>query len=303
MIRSHLSDFLEYLGSERQYSDKTVEAYSIDLTEFVEFIESRYDSKSFEAGAIAKSDIRAFLGHLSKKGLSKKSLARKLSAVKSFFRYETRIGAIPANPARLIRTPKYGKATPEFLTMEQMQSALDGIAAVTHVDLRDRAIVELLYGTGIRVSELVSLDLADARPTQDTIRVFGKGSKDRIVPLGSKAAVSLRAYLAVRETLCGTLIDRQALFITPRGRRVTPLAVQRLVRRILRTVSDARKLSPHVLRHSFATHLLTNGADLRAVKELLGHENLSTTQIYTHVTIDRLKNVYRNAHPRATQTE
>ncbi len=298
MIRRHLADFLKYVESERNFSALTVQAYSKDLAEFLSFVDQRFDSQTYKIQDITREEVRAFLGNLSKQRLKKKSIARKLSAIKSFFRYLVRTELLEVNPSRLVRTPKFEKSVPEFLTVEQMSAAFDLMKTESPDDRRDKAIVELLYGTGIRVSELVSLDVRDVYFERETVQVVGKGSKSRIVPLGRAAKQSIQAYLTVRDQLASAASER-ALFLTRRGKRITVLAVQRIVRRVLQNVSDAKKLSPHVLRHSFATHLLSNGADLRAVKDLLGHENLSTTQIYTHVTIDRLQKAYRLAHPRA----
>lgn len=303
MPRPYLSDFLQYIESERNFSALTVRAYAKDLTDFFDFVDGRFDSQAYDIQEITRDEIRAFMGYLSKNGLSKKSIARKLSAIKSFFRYAVRTEKTDVNPGRLVRIPKYAKSVPDFLTMEQMAAAFEWIDEQSPEGVRNRAIVELLYGTGIRVGELVSLDIGDVHFERNTVDVIGKGSKQRIVPLGSVAKRSLETYLAVRRQVAASISDTAALFITRRGKRMNALGVQRIVRRILQNVSDAKKLSPHVLRHSFATHMLSNGADLRAVKDILGHENLSTTQIYTHVTIDRLQKAYRLAHPRAGQSQ
>lgn len=298
-----VTDFLKYIESERNFSALTVRAYAKDLNEFIDFVSDRFTSQTYDIQDITREEIRSFMGALSKKGLSKKSIARKLSAVKSFFRYLVRTEKTTANPSRLVRTPKYSKSVPDFLTIEQMADAFEWIETTSPEGIRDRAMVELLYGTGIRVGELVSLDIDNVHFERSTMDVIGKGAKQRVVPIGSVAKRCLEAYLSVREQVASSPVDARALFITRRGRRMNALGVQRIVRRILQNVSDAKKLSPHVLRHSFATHMLSNGADLRAVKDILGHENLSTTQIYTHVTLDRLQKAYRLAHPRAGQSQ
>jgi len=302
MVRPHLTEFLTYIESERNFSALTVRAYTTDLDEFLNFVDQRFDSQIYNIHEITRDEIRAFLGSLSKHQLNKKSIARKLSAIKSFFRYLVRTEVLDVNPSRLVRTPKFEKSVPDFLTIEQMAAAFELMKTESPEDIRNKAMIELLYGTGIRVSELVSLDMGDVYVHRDTIQVVGKGSKQRIVPMGNVAKRSVQDYLAVRDHLHSSSGAGKALFLTRRGKRITVLAVQRIVRRVLQNVSDAKKLSPHLLRHSFATHMLSNGADLRAVKDLLGHENLSTTQIYTHVTIDRLQKAYRLAHPRAGQT-
>ncbi len=293
-----IDQFLRHLDAERNYSQKTITSYRIDLEQFAEFINDR---PSLSLETISRKEIRSFLGLLSRQKLSRKSIARKLSALKSFLTYLHKQGKIPANPAKIIATPKTEKRVPEFLTVEQFRRLFDRFIPQTPSDFRDLAVVELFYGTGIRLSELVGLNLSDIQWDRKLISVFGKGAKQRILPLGQAASDALYRYAERRSSLpknTGTA-DNKALFIGPAGKRVTPLAVQKIVKKMLATVSGAKKLSPHVIRHSFATHLLDNGADLRAVKDLLGHENLSTTQIYTHITIDRLKGVYHKAHPRA----
>lgn len=302
-MRAHLDNFLRYLDAERNYSNKTILAYRTDLMEFITFVERRFDSKAFTVNEISKNEIRSFLGELSRNRMQKKSIARKLSAIKSFFKYLTKNQFTSSNPAKLVATPKYEKKVPSFFTQEQLKTLFDLIDISTPEGCRDKTILELFYTAGIRLSELVNLDHRDINLSNRTISVLGKGSKQRIIPIGAEAVSSLNNYLKVRASIPrkNTISDLQALFIVPSGKRITALAVQRLVKKNLLLVSDAKKLSPHVLRHSFATHLLDNGADMLAVKELLGHENLSTTQIYTHVTMDRLKNAYKRAHPRAVK--
>lgn len=301
MIRIYLDRFLRYLDAERNYSGKTLIAYKKDLEDFSAFIERRFDSLEFDLTEISKDEIRAFLGHLSKQRLEKKSIARKLSAVKSFFKFLIKQGAVKTNPGKLIKTPKYEKTVPSFLTVDQIQTVFDFFDDRIPADARDKAILELFYGSGIRLSELVGLDFSNVNFSNQTISVLGKGAKQRIIPIGEKAINALKHYHSVRDQIItsGSSGDGQAVFIGKNGKRITPLAVQRMIKKVLTRVSDAHQLSPHIVRHSFATHLLDNGADLRAVKDLLGHENLSTTQIYTHITVDRLKNAYKKAHPRA----
>jgi tyrosine recombinase XerC len=302
-MRALLDNFLSYLDAERNYSGKTILAYHTDLEEFISFVEKRFDSTSFSPDDISKNEIRAFLGQLSREQLQKKSIARKLSAIKSFFKYLNKNQLAHSNPAKLVSTPKYEKKVPSFFTQDQLAALFDLMDDSTPDGRRDKAILELFYSTGMRLNELVGLDQGDVNYSNRTVSVFGKGSKQRIIPIGNEAVSSLKNYLDLRMSVAknGNSADPKALFIVSTGKRITALAVQRLVRKYLLQVSDAKKLSPHVLRHSFATHLLDNGADMLAVKELLGHENLSTTQIYTHVTVDRLKNVYKKAHPRAVK--
>lgn len=301
MIRTYVDQFLRYLDAERNYSGKTLVAYQKDLEDFSLFIERRFDSREFDLTEISKDEIRAFLGYLSKQQLEKKSIARKLSAVKSFFKFLVNHAAVKTNPGKLIKTPKYEKTVPSFLTVDQIQTVFDFFDDRIPSDARDKAILELFYGSGIRLSELIGLDFSNINFSNQTISVLGKGAKQRIIPIGEKAMSALKHYQSFRDQIAtnGSRCDSKAVFIGKNGKRITPLAIQRMVKKVLARVSDAHKLSPHIVRHSFATHLLDNGADLRAVKDLLGHENLSTTQIYTHITIDRLKNAYKKAHPRA----
>ncbi len=299
MVRSALEAYLRYLDAERNYSVRTSVAYQTDLEEFISFVESRFDSKNFAIEEITKNEIRSFLGQLHRKNLEKKSIARKLSAIKSFFKFCIKKERLKTNPAKLIATPKLEKKVPTFLNKEQMHDVFDYIDNSNAEGCRDRAMIELFYGCGVRLSELIGLNLGDINFSQGVISVLGKGSKQRILPLGRQAMGALEKYLSYRDGMAITIMDPKAVFLNTHGKRMTPLAIQRRVKKILSSVSDAKKLSPHVLRHSFATHLLDQGADLLAVKDLLGHENLSTTQIYTHVTVDRLKAVYQKAFPRA----
>lgn len=298
MISKWIDSFLRHLDAERHYSQKTITSYRIDLEQFADFVNDR---PSLRLQTLTKSDIRSYLGLLNRKKLNKKSVARKLSALKSFFHYLMRQGEIPANPAKILSAPKTEKRVPEFLTADQFRKLFDRFSPKTPADYRDVAIIELFYSTGIRLSELTGLNLSDMQRSRNMIAVFGKGAKQRIVPFGESAGKAIDRYLTLRNALAESSAapDPKALFIGTSGKRMTPLSVQKIVKAMLSRVSDAKKLSPHVIRHSFATHLLDNGADLRAVKDLLGHENLSTTQIYTHITIDRLKGAYNQAHPRA----
>ncbi|TAK62133.1 MAG: tyrosine recombinase XerC, partial [Bacteroidetes bacterium] len=258
--------------------------------------------KSLTVQSVKQATIREFLGYLHEQGLAKRSIARKLIAIRSFFKFMVKTKTIEINPAQNVRSGKLDTLLPEFVDEPAIHQMMDSVDISTPEGCRDKAMLELLYGTGIRLNELVSLNLYQVDLYDGTMKVLGKGNKQRVVPIGRKAAEALKQYLAQRTSLYSDETsgeDKAAVFLTKRGRRIYPEAVYRLVNRYIGIVSEIEKKSPHVLRHTFATHLLNHGADLRAVKELLGHESLSTTQLYTHVTIDRLKKVYQLAHPKS----
>ncbi len=294
---SLLEEFSRYLRGERGFSEHTLTAYRCDLLDFFAFLSTYLENAG--PGDINKPLLRAYLAGLSRRGYSKRSITRKLSSIRSFMKYLCREGVIPANPASSLRSPKSERRLPTFLNVRQAGEAMEIPSKTEPLGLRDWAMLELLYGEGLRLSELVNLNLSSVDIPGGTIRVTGKGKKERIIPLGRKAAEALGDYLAVRGKLVGRDGDRNALLLNFRGRRLTGRSVERIVRGYLVLVSEAEGLNPHALRHTFATHLLDAGADLRAVKELLGHSSLSTTQIYTHVTVDRLRKIYKQAHPRA----
>lgn len=284
-------DFLAWLEKEKQYSDHTLKSYANDLGQFFEFCSDRLGSKPL--AALTHADVRDFLGALLRYGYEKRSAARKLSTVKSFLRFLVRKGTLPANPATAVKGPRLEQRLPGFLSQYQVREALE-IKGNDEVVVRERAILETLYGSGLRAAELVGLNVADVDFVAETIRVRGKGGKERIVPLGRAEKQALDEWLARRS-------HKQAMpvFTNNHGNRLTTRSIQNIVRKALSRVADATATNPHSLRHAFATHLLERGADLRAVQELLGHASLSTTQIYSHVTVERLKQVYNRAHPRS----
>ena len=301
-MQPYIEKYREYLEIERNYSPHTLNAYVSDLLQFSEFVRGAVPGKDVVLENIDHRSIRSFLAHLLDLGISKKSIVRKLAAIRAFFSFLVRLDVLKVNPARSVATPKFSKHLPAFLDEESMSRLMEVPDSSTVKGLRDRAILEMLYGTGMRLGELVQLRLGDVDFGNETVRIQGKGGKPRIVPLGRKAREALTAYLKVRQELFGpktTAEDRKAVFLTLHGRQIYPKAVHLLVSHAIRCVSEVERRSPHVIRHTFATHLLDRGADLRAVKELLGHESLSTTQIYTHVTVNRLKRVYEQAHPKA----
>ena len=298
----YIKKYLYYLSSERNYSPHTVSAYEGDLNQFYEFLKRHFSGMPFKVANIDQVTIRLFLGDLLENGRSKSSVARKLVAVRSFLKYLVKLNVIKHNAGLNVVSPRLPKKLPYFLdeaSVERMMAIPD---CSVMEGLRDRAILELLYSTGIRLAELIQLNLDQVDFINDTIKIFGKGRKHRIVPIGRKAREAIKQYLKERDKKLYVIIkeeDRKALFLSARGKRMYPKGIFRIVNKYISAVSEIEKKSPHVLRHTFATHLLNRGADLRAVKELLGHESLSTTQLYTHVTVNRLKRIYNQAHPKA----
>ena len=292
-------DFLEYLAQERKYSPLTVKAYRRDLEDFTGFVNG-YDVECLQhPERIDRQAIRHFLGHLRERGLGARSAARKLAALKSFFKYLNRAEIIPANPAADIRTPRFPRQLPEFLPEDQALWLMELPPADTLIGLRDRAILETFYATGIRLAELTGLVVGNVSFTQNTMRVMGKGGKERIVAFGKAAGEALGRYLEARRQQ-GETVDYQCPLFCGRGSRsISPRSVQLRVAHYMKQVAEARHLSPHLLRHTVATHLLDRGADLMAVKDLLGHASLSSTQVYTHVKTEQMKKLYRQAHPHA----
>jgi len=291
--------FLAYLRDQRRASLETLRAYESDLAQFGAFLSEEHSGGPAPGPAgIDALAVRGFVARLHRSGLGRSSVARKLSAVRSFMENAVREGRIESSPAKTVPTPKVPKRLPRNLTVDEVFALLDGIEGSDEAGIRDRAILEFLYATGLRVGELMSLDLEDLDFAGETVRVLGKGNKERIVPFGSKAKSALLRWIETSRPLRETG-EAGAVFLNPRGGRLTDRSVRRILDRRLREASVRAHVSPHALRHSFATHLLGAGADLRAIQELLGHASLSTTQRYTHVSMDALMKVYDAAHPRA----
>ncbi len=284
--------FLRYLSAERNASAYTCRDYRLDLSQFFQQLGHR------RVGDITPLDIRRFVAHLSTTGLSRRSIARKLSCLRSFFRFLCREATLEHNPAAAIPTPRLERRLPSFLDEHQVAKLLNAPDAKTWLGLRDRALLETLYSTGMRVSELTGLNLEDLDEISGTVIVRGKGKKERLCPIGETALKAVRAYRAKRPKDKKLRVP-YALFVSQKGTRLTVRQVDRLLLRYVQAAQLPAAIHAHSLRHSFATHLLDHGADLRSVQELLGHASLSTTQIYTHVTAQRLKKVYDQAHPRA----
>jgi len=297
-----VADYLLHLEKEKGSSPHTVKAYRRDLDAFVEFCDRHYGG-SWSWATVDRLGLRGFLGELQRRGLAKRTAARSLSAVRSFYRYLQVHHDVPNAVARAARVPRIDKRLPTYLDREQTERlfawAESRAAGDEYKPTRDLAILELFYSTGIRLSELSGMNLDDLDLLSDQAKVRGKGRKERIVPVGSRAVLALRRYLNLRETVRPrTAADRRAVFLSTGGRRLAPREVQRVVHRMFDAVGGD-DLRVHSLRHTFATHMLDAGADLRAVQELLGHASLSTTQVYTHTSVERLKKVYQQAHPRA----
>jgi len=300
-----IAAFVEFLSKERNDSPHTVTAYARDLADFAAFCGGYYGGAWSWAG-VDRLAIRAWLGALQQRGLAKRSAARALSALRSFYRFLNATRSLEVNPAKATRTPKLERSLPTHLDRAEIDrlfaDAKRRAEAGGFREVRDLAMLELFYSTGIRLSELAGLNEPDVDLVSDQLKVRGKGKKERIVPVGRHAARALRQYYRRRDTLLAeTGQERRALFVSRRGTRLTPRAVQLAIKGLLGALSGSRgrELHVHSLRHSFATHLLDAGADLRAVQELLGHASLSTTQVYTHTSVERLKKVYHQAHPRA----
>ncbi len=294
-MRKEVDEFLEYLRHERNASPHTIAAYRRDLLQLTAYLEGR----KIRLSQIDNVVLRGWMAELHDRHLSKTTVARKLAAVRSFFQYGLKIRICDDNPAKVVARPKLDSPVPGFLSEGEIGQFLDLPDKKSRLGPRDRAIFELFYATGIRISELVGLDVSDIGLDERLIRVKGKGRKERIVPFGRTAADCLFKYLEKRPALLSEHFDEPAVFLNYRGERITARSVERLVAKYIKQTSIRRKISPHSLRHSFATHLLGRGADLRVIQELLGHESLGTTQKYTHIDLPQLLSVYRKSHPRA----
>ena len=301
-----IGEWLLHLQKERQLSPHTVTAYTSDLSRFTAYLGARAQGADWDWGTVDRNTIRGFLGWLARQGLERRSIARMLSAVRGFYRYLHRDEHVTANPARSVRTPKVGRHLPAHLDANTMQVLIDTASiraqGGAYSDVRNMAMLELFYATGMRLSELYALDRSDVDLVSLRAKVRGKGRKERIIPFGAPARLALLNYESRRDELIRTIgpkADRAAWFLNPRGRRLSRRGIQLAMTGLIALVDAPEGASVHALRHTFATHLLDAGAELRAVQELLGHASVSTTQIYTHTSIERLKAAYAKAHPRA----
>jgi len=314
MGQSLTARFLAYLENERNFSEHTIRSYASDLAQFVAFLtadesadastDDPADAPAAGNGAVsdrlravAPLDLRRYLADLRRADYSRATIARKIATLRSFYKFLAREGEVQGNPVSTLRTPRQEKRLPKFLTPADVKRLLAAVQGDDLLSLRDAAILEVLYSTGMRVSELVGLNLEDIDPIGEVAHVRGKGRRERLAPLGSYAMRALNRYLDARAETDAR--DPKAVFLNRHGRRLSARSVRRKLAKYLAMAGLDPAVSPHTLRHSFATHMLERGADLRAVQELLGHRSLSTTQIYTHVTASRLKEIYESAHPRA----
>lgn len=293
-MQRYIDEFIDFLLAERGMSERTAHAYRRDLTEF------QTATGASDPSHITSRDIRGHLSSLLQKGLSRATVSRRLACLRSFFRFLVRQGKVTANPAEEIRPPKPEKRLPSYLTVDQAAGLLNAQTVNTFQAVRNKAILEMLYSTGARVSELCNLDIDDLHLSLEMLKLHGKGGKDRITPFGNKAKEAMVIYLAKRAELLSRLkLSQKAVFINQRGGRLTPRSVQRSLKQRCLQAGLSNGITPHSLRHSMATHMLEGGADLRSIQEILGHASLATTQRYTHLDMDRLTEVYRSAHPRS----
>jgi integrase/recombinase XerC len=323
-----IQQFLDYLKFERRFSEHTAKCYGADLTQFGEFLMSTSETSQIDNEQISSSDhngdsatavatsvqqkvdelllsagtdsVRAYLAFLNDKQYSKATIARKLATLRSFYKFLVKRNQLTSNPVIAVRTPKQDKKLPRFLDYEEVKKLLDTPSLDNWLGARDRAIMETLYSTGIRVSELVALNMDDIDFLGEVVHIRGKGKKERIAPIGSSALQVIQHYMEYRNKRAQNNVnfDSKVLFVNKHGKRLSTRSVRRKMDKYLKMAGLDPAISPHTLRHSFATHMLNNGADLRSVQELLGHQSLSTTQVYTHLTTTKLKDVYENAHPR-----
>lgn len=297
-----ITDFLNYLGRERNMSEHTVRNYGVDLAQFLSHLVEQRQEMEFPEN-VTHIMIRSFMSDLGDKGVSRQTVARKIAALRSFFKYMQRQGRVTSNPARIVHTPKLEKKIPTFLTVAMMEKLLAAPEGGTFTGSRDKAILELIYSAGLRSFELVGLDHEDIDLERRVLRLRGKGMKERINPIGRYAVAALEDYLRHKASHPDNIrFDSHAVFLNFRGQRLTTRSVRRMLSHYANLAGLPDDVSPHTLRHSFATHLLQRGADLRVVQELLGHENISTTQIYTHITAQEMQRIYAESHPRADQS-
>lgn len=302
-MKKNINSYISFLKNEKNYSHNTIISYRDDLIQLLNYLKDYKILKRNNIQYINRSIMRKYIVYLKKSDYSARSICRKISTIRSFFKFLSREGRVSINPTFNLVTPKIVRKLPYFLYLQEVNKLIEAPPRNTIFGIRDRAILELLYGTGMRVGELVNLNIIDVDLPEKTIRVFGKGSKERILPLNNPSIKATQEYLTNRSLFRKNIDlgknDLNALLLNRFGGRLSARNIRRIIIKYMKIAGLNKKISPHVLRHSFATHLLEGGADLRSVQELLGHESLSTTQIYTHITKERLKIIYKKSHPRA----
>jgi integrase/recombinase XerD len=296
-MEDELKDFMHFLIVEKALAKNTIVSYERDLKAYVKYIKTVENVQSING--IGRIQIVHFLGHLKEQGKSSRTIARNIASIRAFHQFLLREKVAEQDPSVHIETPQLERTLPKVLNLQEVERLLETPKLHTHYGLRDKAMLELLYATGIRVSELIGLNLDDAHLTMGFVRCIGKGNKERIIPLGRTAATAIQEYLDKGRPQFIKNQREESLFVNHHGRRLTRQGFWKILKGLSKEAGIEKELTPHTLRHSFATHLLENGADLRAVQEMLGHSDISTTQIYTHVTKTRLKDVYSQFHPRA----
>ncbi|MGE3063678.1 MAG: site-specific tyrosine recombinase/integron integrase [bacterium] len=289
-MRQHIDNFLNYIRVQKNYSMLTQKAYAVDLEQFAEYLENE---KVPRIEDVDKRMVRMFISYLSETGMKKRSISRKVATLKSFFKFLSREQIVKKNPMSLIKTPSFEKKLPVFVSVDIMNQFLDSMKGCAFTDVRDRLIFEMLYATGMRSNELVSLDIEDVSTSEMTVKIkHAKGGKERHVPINIPTKDILNSYMALRNS------NDRALIVSIRGHRLDNRDIRRIVKKRISDFAKISNISPHTLRHTFATHMLNSGADIRVVQELLGHSSIGTTQIYTHTSIERLIEVYRKSHKR-----
>jgi len=295
-VQEMLQDYLNYLSVERGLSQNTLESYARDLRQYLQYLKEK---KNIEIKETTQATVIGYLLQLQAKGKATATLSRSLAAIKSYYHFLFREAKIERDPTINLDAPKQEKRLPRVLSVEDVSNLLEQPDLKTPAGIRDRAMLEVLYATGLRVSELVSLKISDLNLEMGYIKCFGKGSKERIVPLGSVASKYVKHYLEHARKFLASSLNEETLFLNHHGHRLTRQGFWKIIKKYAESINLENDITPHTLRHSFATHLLENGADLRSVQEMLGHADISTTQIYTHLTKSKIKEVYEKAHPRA----
>ncbi len=288
--------FLNFCKIEKGFSEHTIISYAKSIDEFSEYLYDNFGN-NIDLQLITLDDLRPFLGFLHDKGLKRNSIRQRISAIKSFFKFCVKKNYIKTNPASLISTPKREKRLPNFLQVNEINNLVDKFDDSSYKSIRSKALIELLYGSGLRISEALNLNIQDINFQDASVKVMGKGNKQRIVPLSNIFLNALSNLLKYRNIV--KIIDKDAIFLADNGKRMYHSFAYRIIKNNLIGITESQKKSPHILRHSFATHLISNGADIKSVSEMLGHSSLSTTTIYTHLSIEKLKDTYKKAHPKA----